>query len=147
MFARTPMRSIPTSLQITDGDINLSMAVSAGLFSCSSQARLFKKSPSAVDLKQLGRHLANQQHENKVARLPATISRNNGYQTSDHQTVEHSIPRRGRHKNLTAAVSAIESSETGVDATEERAGVCWMESRRVVVAAPGVTREMYDAEF
>lgn len=147
MFATTPMRSMPTSRQSTGGAANLSGAVSAGLFGLGSQPHVFKKSLSAADLQRVGRHLAKQQGDGEVAQLPATILRNHGHTRCDHLTVEQPTAGRGRDRNLTAAALATDPSETGVAATEERAGACWMESRPVVATAPGVTREMCDAEF
>ncbi|MCD0421566.1 hypothetical protein LOC51_30485 [Rubrivivax sp. JA1024] len=139
MFATTPIRSMPTSRQSTGGIANLS-GVGAPI-------DVFKKSPSAADLRRLGRHLAKQQGDADHAQLPATILCSHDYSNRENLTVEQTMAGRGRDRNLTAAASATDPSETGVAATEERAGVCWMESRPVVATAPGVTREMCDAEF
>ena len=148
MFATTLMRSMPTSRQITGGIANLSGAITTGLLSgLGSQDLVFKKSLSAADSHRVGRHLAKQRRDGEVAQLPATILRTHGQPRCDHLTVEHPTAGRGRDRNLTAAASATDPSETGVAATEERAGVCWMDSRRVVATGPGVTREMCDAEF
>ena len=147
MIATTPIKSMPTSRQIAGGAVNLSGAVSAGLLGLGSQIQVFKKSLSAADLQRLGRHLAKQQGDGEVAQLPATILRNHGHIRCDHLTVEQPTAGRGRDRNLTAAASATDPSQTGVVATEKRAGACWMESRRVVATTPGVTREMCDAEF
>lgn len=148
MFATTPIKSMPKSRQNAGGFANLSGAVTNGRSSgFGAPAHVFKKSLSAADLQRLGRHLAKQQGDGEVAQLPATILRNHGHIRCDHLTVEQPTAGRGRERKLTAVAPATDPSETGVAATEERAGACWMESRRVDATAPGVTREMCDAEF